>query len=58
VECIATVPPYLEQLASNSNLLESAVGGGVETIFYAGGVISNAAGDAVSARLKHFNTCG
>ncbi|KAH8690545.1 putative NRPS-like enzyme [Talaromyces proteolyticus] len=58
VKAITVVPPHIEQLGANTELLDTLVRNGAETVFWAGGPVSSAAADAVSSRLKLFNTCG
>ena len=56
-DALTLVPPYVEQIGRNPEILEF-VSRNVETIFWAGGDISQAAGEAISSKMKLFTTCG
>lgn len=54
---LTLVPPYVEEIGQNPELLE-ALSAEVECIFWTGGDISLATGNAIAARTKFFTTCG
>ena len=54
---LALVPPYVEEVGQSVELLET-LSAKVDCIFWAGGVISSATGNAIAARMKLFTTNG
>ncbi|KAF2811145.1 acetyl-CoA synthetase-like protein [Mytilinidion resinicola] len=56
-DVVALPPPFLEEMAANPETLQR-ISDQVETVMWAGGDVSVAAGDAVSARMKLFTACG
>ena len=56
-DAITLVPPYVEEIGRSPEILEY-LSQNIETIFWAGGDISLAAGDAISSKVKLFTTCG
>ncbi len=54
---LTLVPPYVEEIGGNPELL-AALSAKVDCIFWAGGDISLATGNAIAARMKLFTTCG
>ena len=54
---LALVPPYVEEIGQNPKLLET-LSAKVDCIFWAGGVISLATGNAIAAKMKLFTACG
>ena len=57
VGIISLVPPYIEELGRNQDVLEYLSHKAV-TVMWAGGDVSLAAGNAISSKLKLFTTCG
>jgi acyl-CoA synthetase (AMP-forming)/AMP-acid ligase II len=57
VDGLMLVPPQIEELAINSEALIS-ISQRAETMFYAGGDVTLAAGDAISSKMKLITTCG
>ncbi|KAF7921646.1 uncharacterized protein EAE98_008493 [Botrytis deweyae] len=57
VDALMLVPPQIEELAINSEALQIISQNG-ETMFYAGGDVTIAAGDTVSSKMKLVTTCG
>jgi acyl-coenzyme A synthetase/AMP-(fatty) acid ligase len=57
VDGLMLVPPQIEELALNSEALLSISQRG-ETMFYAGGDVTIAAGNAISSKMKLITTCG
>ena len=57
VDSLVLVPPFLEAIASNSNMLEY-VTKHVKLVFYGGGDVSKTAGDAFASRTRLFNMNG
>ncbi|KAF7947435.1 hypothetical protein EAE96_008523 [Botrytis aclada] len=57
VDALMLVPPQVEELAVNSEALETISQKG-ETMFYAGGGVTIAAGDTISSKMKLVTTCG
>jgi len=57
VDCITLVPPYIEEIARNDEILE-AMSGKIQSVMYAGGDVSLAAGSKISAKVKLFTKCG
>ncbi|KAM3073386.1 hypothetical protein ACMFMF_006593 [Clarireedia jacksonii] len=56
-DALMIVPPQIEELATNSEALLS-ISQKAETMFYAGGDVSLAAGDAISLQMKLITICG
>ena len=54
---LTLVPPYVEEVGQSVELLE-ALSAKVDCIFWAGGVISLATGNAIAAKMKLFTTNG
>ena len=54
---LTLVPPYVEEIGRNPELLET-LSANVDCIFWAGGDISLATGDAIAAKTRLFTTCG
>ena len=57
VTALTLVPPYVEEVGRNPEILE-ALAAKVDCIFWAGGDISLATGNAIAAKMKLFTTCG
>ncbi|ATZ55468.1 hypothetical protein BCIN_12g00620 [Botrytis cinerea B05.10] len=57
VDALILVPPQIEELAIDSEALQTISQNG-ETMFYAGGDITIAAGDTISSKMKLITTCG
>ncbi|KAM0145363.1 hypothetical protein ACHAP3_000490 [Botrytis cinerea] len=57
VDALMLVPPQIEELAIDSEALQTILQNG-ETMFYAGGDITIAAGDTISSKMKLVTTCG
>lgn len=57
VDALMLVPPQIEELAIDSEALQTISQNG-ETMFYAGGDITIAAGDTISSKMKLVTTCG
>ena len=53
-DSMALAPPFLEQIASNPEMLDF-VGREVDSVVYGGGSVSQLAGDALAFRVKLFN---
>lgn len=56
-DIISLVPPYVEELGRNEEVLEF-LSHEVETVMWAGGDVSPDAGEAISSKLKLFTICG
>lgn len=56
-DILTLVPPYIEELGGNEELLES-LSHDLETVMWAGGDVSLAAGNAISSKFKLFTSCG
>lgn len=56
-DIISLVPPYVEELGRNEEVLEF-LSHEVETVMWAGGDVSPDAGKAISSKLKLFTICG
>ncbi len=54
---LTLVPPYVEEIGRNPELLET-LSAKLDCVFWAGGDISLATGNAIAARMKLFTTCG
>ena len=54
---LVLVPPYVEEIGQSVELLET-LSAKVDCIFWAGGVISLATGNAIAAKMKLFTTNG
>lgn len=54
---LAFIPPYVEEVGESVDLLET-LSTKVDCIFWAGGVISQATGNAIAAKMKLFTTNG
>lgn len=57
VDAMTLVPPYVEEIGRDPDLLEY-LSTRVKTLFWAGGDVSTAAGDAISRKMRLFTTCG
>lgn len=57
-EAILVVPPYVEQIGSKPELVDTLVKNGVKNMFWAGGPVSKRSSDTVASRMKLFNTSG
>lgn len=57
VDCITLVPPHIEEIARNDEILD-AMSGKIQSIMYAGGDVSLAAGSKISAKVNLFTKCG
>ena len=58
IDVIACVPPYLEDLATKNELLDTLAQHDSLHILWGGGVISKTAGDIISSKLALTNVCG
>ena len=57
VTALTLVPPYVEEVGRNPEILEG-LAAKVDCVFWAGGDISLATGNAIAAKVKLFTTCG
>lgn len=57
IDALTLVPPQVEEIARNPKTLET-ISERVNTVFWAGGDISLAAGDSLSSKMRLFTTCG
>ena len=56
-DVVLLAPFILEEIAKSSTLLET-ISHNLETIFYAGGDVSQASGDTLTSRVRFFNVHG
>ena len=56
-DAITLVPPYVEEIGRSPEILDF-LSRNIETVFWAGGDISLAAGEVISSKMKLFTTCG
>ena len=56
-DAIIMLPPYVEEIGRNPEILDF-LRRNVGTLFWAGGEISLAAGNAISSKVRLFTTCG
>jgi len=56
-DAVTLVPPYVEEIGRSPEILDF-LSRNVETLFWAGGDVSLAAGNAISSKIKLFTTCG
>ena len=56
-DAVTLAPPYVEEIGRSPEILDF-LSRNVETLFWAGGDVSLAAGDAISSKIKLFTTCG
>ena len=57
VSAVCTPPPVIEEIGRNPEILD-LVSQKMQCLFYAGGDVSSAAGDAISCKMKLITTCG
>lgn len=57
IDIITLIPPYVEEMAQNRDILKY-LSHEVETVMWAGGDVSLDAGEAISSNLQLFTSCG